>query len=561
MPPTHLVLERFTPIIDSIEWKVGHRYWQVRGTAAFTSNEVPHMVTNDGVRAARAADVLFASCKGAADEGNLEDEIQVAELAVGLGLHARLMLDRFQARCVEASVDWYERLTFYVTDWSAQTLQDLVARGTLPAHHEGRVKFGLLNALAPDQLIDLASGEATPLSGLRAIVHNYLLAVLPFDLLVQQGEQWLQVQVQTRIDDLQVAALLSEVPLEELAGLVQGGGDDALDRLVPLYELFCMERAFFPIDISDVPGRQELERFNDEVVAPWLQAHPDANGQVRLLHSRGALESLRATLPVLRDDGFVLLSDYGWTRLEDLLTVKQHQRFGPATAMGLNFCFLDDQVVRDGARLQTPSDDDQASIRARLISKTELPATEAAFHEAYATGPLNELYRLTSAAAQAQKSGDIVTASARFAEAHRRFPESWHLLAEAARHATFYARNPQLGLELAARARALNPTASAQVYNELGDALYELGRAEEAHGAYLQAMQVDPDHPRGYMNLSWTLADLGRFDEALEALGKAMALDIWGTLEGPLLEKQKQVLVARAQVQRRKQSWFQARQW
>ena len=209
MPPTHLVLERFTPIVDSIEWNVGHRYWQVRGTRAFTSNEVPHMVTNDGVRASRAADVLYASCQAAAQAGTLEEEIQVAELAVGLGMHA--LLDRFQARCAADGTDFYDRLTFYATDWSTQTLQDLVARGTLPAHHEGHVRMGRVNALAPDELIDLATGEATPLSGLRAIVHNYLLAVLPFDLLVHQGGQWLQVQVQTRIDDTQVAAMVSEI--------------------------------------------------------------------------------------------------------------------------------------------------------------------------------------------------------------------------------------------------------------------------------------------------------------------------------------------------------------
>ncbi len=561
MPPVHLVLERFTPIIESIEWKVGHRYWQVRGTRAFTSNEVPHMVTNDGVRAARAADVLYASCQAAAAAGTLEEEIQVAELAVGLGMHARLLLDRFQARCQADGVDYYDRLTFYVTDWSARTLQDLVARGTLPAHHEGRVRMGLLNALAPDELVDLSTGDKTPLKGLRAIIHNYLLAVLPFDLLVHQGDQWLQVQVQTRIDDTQVAAMVSEVPLDQLGALVKGDDDAALDRLVPLYELFCMERAFFPIDIADVPGREELERFHNDVVKPWAKAHPDHAGQVRVLHSRGALNSLRASLPVLREDGFVLLSDYGWTKLEDLLTVKQHQRFGPATAMGLNFCFLDAQVAADGARVQIPSDDDEASIRARLISRNELPETEAAFHESYATRPLNTLYGITSAAAEAQKRGDVVTASARFAEAHRKFPESWHVLAEAARHATFYARNPQLGLELAARARSINPTASAQVHNEVGDALYELGRKEEAHDAYQAAIQVDPDHPRAYMNLSWTLADQGNFDGALEALGKGLALDIWGMFTGPLLEKQKQVLQARAAVQQRKQSWFQSRQW
>lgn len=560
MSAAHLVLENFTPIIDSIEWKVGHRYWQVRGTGAFTSNEVPHLVTNDGVRAARAADVLFANCEAAAQAGALEDEIVVAELAVGLGMHARLLLDRFQARCQEAGRDWYGRLTFLATDWSSQTIADLIARGTLPAHHAARVRMGRIDAMNPGVFVAHETGEERPLSDLRAIFHNYLLAVLPFDLFVRQGERWLQVQVQSRIDDVQLASLCSEVPLDQLQTMLASGADEVLDKLVPLYELFCMERAFFPVDITQVPAHEELLRFAEEVVAPFMRAHPEAGPQLRLLHSYGAMQALRAMMPVVRDDGFVLFSDYGWTSLEDLLTVKQHQRFGPATAMGLNFCYLDEALPREGVRVHTPSDDDQASIRARLLTRSALPETEAAFQTGFATAPLNVSFALQEQARQAQVRGDVVTASARFAEAHRRFPESWHLLLEAARHATFYARNPQLGLELAERARQMNPTSSAQVYNEIGDALYELGRGAQAHQAYEQAIAVDPEHPRAWMNLAWTLSDSGRFGEAIEALGRAFARDVWGQYQGAIAEKQQQILKLRLDIERRKQGWFQARQ-
>src|SRR5262249_29801680 len=54
------------------------------------------------------------------------------------------------------------------------------------------------------------------------------------------------------------------------------------------------------------------------------------------LHSYGAIQALERLLDVVRDDGFVLASDYGPTQLtagDDF----EHQRFSLATFVGVNF--------------------------------------------------------------------------------------------------------------------------------------------------------------------------------------------------------------------------------
>ena len=53
---------------------------------------------------------------------------------------------------------------------------------------------------------------------------------------------------------------------------------------------------------------------------------------------------------------------------------------------------------------------------------------------------------------------------------------------------------------------ALNPTCSAELWNALGDALYEWGRTEEARSAYEKALAVNGADVRARYNLAWVHA-------------------------------------------------------
>jgi tetratricopeptide (TPR) repeat protein len=65
----------------------------------------------------------------------------------------------------------------------------------------------------------------------------------------------------------------------------------------------------------------------------------------------------------------------------------------------------------------------------------------------------------------------------------------------------------------------------ASPYNGLGNALRSLGRAEEAIEAYRQAIAVDPKYAYPYNGLGNALSDLGRKEEAIEAYRQAVAVD------------------------------------
>ncbi|MDR3449642.1 MAG: tetratricopeptide repeat protein [Alphaproteobacteria bacterium] len=58
--------------------------------------------------------------------------------------------------------------------------------------------------------------------------------------------------------------------------------------------------------------------------------------------------------------------------------------------------------------------------------------------------------------------------------------------------------------------------------NNLGNALRELGRAEEAVGSYREALRVRPDYIEAAVNLATSLRDLGRLDEAIESCEAAL---------------------------------------
>ena len=91
---------------------------------------------------------------------------------------------------------------------------------------------------------------------------------------------------------------------------------------------------------------------------------------------------------------------------------------------------------------------------------------------------------------------------------------------------------------------ALNPRAWS-VHLNLGDALYNQGRYEEALEAALVAVEQDPDSFKAHLNLGSVLSELDRFEEAENHLRRAIALNPQDVdLSQKLIAKLAQVLVA-----------------
>jgi hypothetical protein len=89
------VVQDFVPLAQSLEWELGGAYLRLRGNKAFLSDAapVPFIVNNDGALSRNAADVFFASLVAADKLGQLDRDIVVLELGIGVGLFARYFLD------------------------------------------------------------------------------------------------------------------------------------------------------------------------------------------------------------------------------------------------------------------------------------------------------------------------------------------------------------------------------------------------------------------------------------------------------------------------------------
>ena len=523
---TRHTLEDFKPLTNSLGWQLSDLLWETAGVRPFIENEVPFVVTSNGRLSEDAAAVLFANCIDASPEG----PIVVLELGAGSGLFARYFVDAFQAIAVQQGSDFGDRLVYLVSDRSARTVEHWM-ESRLFEHCGVRVIPGVCDARRP-AAFQPADGSPMPADPLRAVFCNYSLDVLPASV-VRQGQDGIEeLSIRTSlVNDASLLAQYTRLAPTELSDLAASDDPSKLSAFLPLVSLLQLEAAF-------LPSNGARPRHADEALA---LVPGDAT---RAIVNHGAIDCIEACTPLLSADGFVLVSDYGPVRPDQIAENAVVQRFGRTTALGINFPLLDHHFTRSGYTVLSPADDEQWPIHARLLSRRELPRTTDAFRahftlDAYAARekPADEA-RLHRAAGRNDQALDA------YRSALARRVHDWHLLGEVAEFVGLHLRDFASGVELARAAVALNPWYSCWLWNVLGDCLFCLERADEAHEAYVQAQRIDPRDARTNLNLSYTLFQRGSYPEALNAIATGLAADVRGQYRETLLQKQQQILAS-----------------
>ena len=256
--PDAVVLHDWTPLTETLDWRLGKLAYQARGTSLFINNEVPNLLHQGGLIPYRAAEVLFANCAEAQASGTLDDEIIVVEPGMGMGLFAVQVLDRFKARCANAGTNWYDRLRWYATDATPTVLRD-VERAGIFARHAGRVVLGQASALQP-ALIRPLTGAPIDLTGrIQAVLHSYVFCMLPMNLLQVDGDA---VRILLARTVLKQPALLPEytaLSVDAIQAIIRRGNPAEHTALVNLYPLLDLELALSPVEPSDQDtARQNL---------------------------------------------------------------------------------------------------------------------------------------------------------------------------------------------------------------------------------------------------------------------------------------------------------------
>ena len=539
------MLQDWVPLTHCFDWHLGQMAFQQRGAQAFTTNEVPNLINQGGMSAYRAAEVLYANCAEAADEGDLEADICCLEMAIGLGLHSLQLLDRFKEICERNKRDYYERLTWYATDITPKMLHDARDNGVFE-RHAGRVVLGQLDALQPQTLWRLDDGEPVQLQGrLRAIFHTYMLCVLPANVFrrsevtLDSGEQrvvWGVLMARTILRHHEELSSFTDLDLDTIRAMIDSGASEQHLALTHLYPLLDLDLTLAPLDESSHPDLWELERIAHTIRAEAEKAGADsgtdtvaAEHHTWVLHSAGAMQSLDNSLALLQPSGMIVYRDYGPASAAAANGTHLYQHYGATTAIGVNHFALDRWLQEPGAdgdrrALVTGADGEgEAAIKTRLVARAAMPKTRAVFRERFDPKDFDELTAtIQRAHGLLEKPGEAMEAY-RLALAMER--DNWALLAEAAEVALRYGRNLEMAHMLVNEVLRINPWYCAAAWNVLGDICWFAEDIDRSEAAYNKAVECNPEHYRGYFNLYTIHRQRCRYDKAVEMAAMALAMD------------------------------------
>ena len=518
------VLQDFRPLTSCLEWELSQLHWNQSGLLPFVENHVPFLINNSGRLSEHAAATLFANCLDAPGS----EPIRVLELGAGTGLFALYFLDAFFTLCKQESKDFYDRLIFYVTDQSPRTVDQWQERHLFDKHGKQRVVLGCCDALKPSRVV-FQTREEVELEGLQAVFCNYVLDVLPATVVKKGSNGPEELQVRTHLTrDRGLLTQYTRLTPENIRDIARSDYSEEKTKLVPLISLLEIETSFMPL-------HQESRLLS---YALALDEKTE-----RVLLNYGAITCLDVCMELLCHTGFILINDYGPVRRDEVANHSVSQRFGPTSATGINFPFLEQYFAKKCA-VVTPDGDERRGIHSRLMVRSDVPGTVAAYQNRFGQAGY-DFFEVPVEEARAHLSAGRKTESLEsYRLALSRAPHDWHVVGEIAEFVGLQLQDYQAGRQLIRAALDQNPWYSAWLWNVLGDILFLDRDVSGAHEAYLQAQRIHPRDARTNLNLAYTFFEFGEYANSLEALASAMGADVAGMYRPRLLEKQHQVLGA-----------------
>jgi hypothetical protein len=327
--PGGVALESWVPGRDSCIWRFNALYWQAlseweQATGRQYEQSLPGGESD--ARNTEAARELILELFRIWDELDarraLPDELYILELGVGNGNQARTWLDEFVQLDRRHGRDYYRRLRYLMGDYSPHVLER--ARQAV-AHHSERVSALVVDATRLDITLGFLSSKAF-LVYISNVYDN-----LPTDELACIQGRTYQVQTQAFLTDADADLIAGQFDIQRPAL------PKIIDRLLRIGPELLSESApdQFPAPKNAVGfwravwGALRLrERYaplegldsyqlTPDLTGEILHSLIEADGDVRMHVSNGALSSFTGTLP--------LLHPFGRVQCHDLFLTGSHQ--------------------------------------------------------------------------------------------------------------------------------------------------------------------------------------------------------------------------------------------
>ncbi len=317
----HLYLEPFQLARHSLIWAFNALYWNALDKWEATFQKGYESTLPGGVTDACNPDFVAASvarfCQ-VLDElkskGQLPEQIFVLEIGVGNGAQARTWLDDFQRLASQTNVDYYQRLHYLMSDFSACVLD--VAREAITPYLD-RVSFLVLDASDPLKSLAFLRYK------LLFIHISNVYDNLPSSELIRYGQRYYQVEVRAylpreKAEEIARTYELSRTDLATILTRFLKIGPDYFDQTeqgvhfwFDVWQALKLEERY--VELDDPSQLNLVDGFDGLDVQALLE---EAHGDLRIHLNEIVVKSFINTLPLLHPRGIFQIQDIFITDLE-----------------------------------------------------------------------------------------------------------------------------------------------------------------------------------------------------------------------------------------------------
>lgn len=325
--PRRVVLEERRRLSSSLLWDLQREYFRRAGVKAWSTDTVPHYVTNNAVLAHAYAEVLFGffrDCRAAG--GGVTEPVTLVELGAGSGRFAYLLL-RALTGLLSTSPLRDTRFRYVMTDLAEANVAFWRGHPALqPFIEKGIVDFALLDVERDTSIhLQLAGETLSPDRPVRhlGVVANYVFDGVVHDAFSRGDRGLAETALTLSCDepaDVTDPAILSRLQIEHSR-----------------------------IPCSDTP-------YGDPDLDATLADAVEAAGAGEVLFPIGALRCLARLSDLGGGDVFVLSADRGVTHRRDVADAKTASiAFHGSFSLNVNYHAIGLHVLRKGGRVLAPA--------------------------------------------------------------------------------------------------------------------------------------------------------------------------------------------------------------
>lgn len=262
-------------------WRLHDDYFQTRGLKAWSRGEVPYSGICNFVEAYKKARFLidnFKQLEQCSDFAN--QRIFILEVGAGYGEFALNFLAAFKEICVAEQLNYMERLSYVISDYSQKTLDELKNSNRLDAYRNilDFARFDVLDKFswrtASDALLERDKFDA--------IFANYLLDQLPARIFARAGDKYYEKYLS--IENQEIYA----------------------KKKSWLGKNFWIKKMKKKHEFREINWQEELSLEHRDILDTCFKRDKPST----IVYSYGALEAIKNFLYLLKPTGILICSDF-----------------------------------------------------------------------------------------------------------------------------------------------------------------------------------------------------------------------------------------------------------